>query len=71
MARNREQMTKIELGREILLDLLAGERRILIRDAIEAGLAAGVSKTTIGRAARELGVRTHYNGRLPGFWSFR
>jgi hypothetical protein len=66
----QDLLTKRELARVILRELFAdGPRtRITIEEAVEAGRQRDVSRRTLSRAAKDLGVRDVQNGRSGGFW---
>ena len=61
-------LTKREQAHEILRALLADRNRIEIEEAVEAGRANDVSRRTMERAARDLGLVNIHNGPMPGFW---
>jgi hypothetical protein len=61
-------LTKREVADRILRGLFAHNNRISIADAIQAAGPHGVSRRTIQRAARDLGVREVHNGPYGAFW---
>lgn len=60
--------TKIELARDLLVELFSNRDRIEISEAVAAGAEIGVSRRTLQRACRERGVREIHNGPYGGFW---
>ena len=60
--------TKREIARDLLSSLFANQKRIPIAEAVAVGKHVGVSRTTLIRACRDLGVREVHNGRYGAFW---
>lgn len=60
--------TKREIAGRLLAELFTKRKRIAIAEAVEAGAAVGVSRRTLQRACRELGVKEVHNGPFPAFW---
>jgi N-formylglutamate amidohydrolase len=62
-------MTKREQAQAVLSSLFAGGRnRIPIAEAVQAASEVGVSRRTLTRAARDLGVTEVHNGPYPAYW---
>jgi hypothetical protein len=60
--------TKRELATDVLRGLFWQRPRIAIAEAVAAAEHLGVSRRTVERAARDLGVREVHNGRSGAFW---
>jgi hypothetical protein len=60
--------TKRELAADVLQALFSQRPRIAIAEAVEAAAQVDVSKRTVQRAARDLGVREVHNGSYGAFW---
>jgi hypothetical protein len=60
--------TQLEKAIRLLAELFRGRERIAIAEATTHGQVHGVSRRTMSRAARQLGVQEVHNGRLPAFW---
>jgi hypothetical protein len=61
-------LTKREHGRRILEALFADRDRVAIAEAVAAGAEHHVSRRTLVRACRDLGVREVHNGPFAAFW---
>jgi len=60
--------TKRELARELLTSRFAHRDRVAIAEVVTAASEIGVSRRTLSRAAKEIGVREIHNGPYGGFW---
>jgi hypothetical protein len=60
--------TKREAAAALLSELFANHKRVAIADAVAAGNARGISRRTLTRACRELGVTAVHNGPYGAFW---
>lgn len=60
--------TQREIAGALLTEALARESRVSIRAITAAGEERGVSRRTLTRAARDLGLKEIHNGPNPGFW---
>jgi hypothetical protein len=60
--------TKREAAAALLAELFANHKRVAIADAVAAGAARGISRRTLTRACRELGVTAIHNGPYGAFW---
>lgn len=60
--------TQFELATRLVRQLFANRTRITIAEAMALGHAHGVSRRTLIRASRTLGVREVHNGPKPAFW---
>lgn len=63
--------TQFELAVRLVRQLFATRERITIAEAVELGQAHGVSRRTLIRASRSLGVREVHNGPKPAFWEMQ
>lgn len=62
-------LTQREQAVALLSDLLVVHPQgVECQRAVRLAEASGISKRTMERAARQLGLVTKHNGRLPGFW---
>jgi hypothetical protein len=61
-------LTKREAARVLLLKLFSGRSRITIAEAVAAGAEEGISRRTLTRACKDLGVVEVHNGRYGAFW---
>jgi hypothetical protein len=61
-------LTKREAARRLLDELFSGRRRVPISEAVERSRDLGVSRRTLQRASRELGVHEVHGGRYESFW---
>jgi hypothetical protein len=62
------QLTKREQAHDILRALFQGRSRIAIAEAVDAAGRLEVSKRTVQRAARDLGLFEVHNGPYGAFW---
>jgi hypothetical protein len=61
-------LTKRELAGALLRDLFAYRERIPIAEVVAKGREIEVSRTTLIRACRDVGIREVHNGPFGGFW---
>ena len=60
--------TKRELGVEILRQAFTDRPRVAIAEIVATGRARDVSRRTLTRAARHLGIVEVHNGPFGAFW---
>lgn len=64
-----ETLTKREIGAAILRELFANRSRVPISEVVAAAQERGVSRRTLTRAGKELGITEIHNGPYGGFWT--
>ena len=60
--------TKREIATKILEDLFSHRHRIPIAEAVERGREEDVSRQTLRRAGKSMGVKEVHNGPYGAFW---
>jgi hypothetical protein len=61
-------ITKREAAVQLLGELLGDSTRIVIADAVKSAQERGISRPTLQRAAKDMGVRMVHNGPYGAFW---
>jgi hypothetical protein len=64
-----EPLTKSEAARQLFTALFASRDRVLISEVMKEATAQGISRATMYRARKDLGVQTIMNGRNSGIWA--
>lgn len=61
-------LTQREIAASLLRDLFKSRDRVAIGEIVAAGRERGVSRRTLYRAGRDLGIHGVHNGPRGGFW---
>ncbi len=63
-------VTKREAARALLTALFTERPRVSIAEAMEAAAERAISRRTMSRACRDLGITEVHNGRYGGIWAW-
>jgi DNA-binding MurR/RpiR family transcriptional regulator len=63
--------TKSEIAEELLRGLFAKRHRVTISEAVTLAHESGISRRTLTRVARELGIKPVQTGPSPGLWEWQ